>query len=98
VERLEATATVIGLFAEWDCAVAEARLAPGDILSLYTDGITETTGDGGKEFGEEGLAEALRANQDLEASHIVHSVQSAVQRFRLGEQEDDLTLVVARAL
>ena len=98
VERLEATATVIGLFAEWECAVAEARLAPGDLLSLYTDGITETTGDGGEEFGEEGLAEALRANQDLEASHIVHSVQNAVQRFRLGEQEDDLTLVVARAL
>jgi CheY-like chemotaxis protein len=98
VERLDATATVLGLFLDWDCSVAEVRLETGDVLSIYTDGITETTGHGGEEFGETRLLDTLRKNRDLEASYILQSVQDAAGKFRLGEQEDDLTLVIARAL
>ena len=58
VERLDATATVLGLFSDWNCSVAEARLETGDVLSLYTDGITETTGHSGEEFGEARLLNA----------------------------------------
>ena len=97
VERLSATATVLGLFSDWDCSVAEARLETGDVLSLYTDGITETTGHSGEEFGEVRLLETLRKNRELEASYILRNVENAAQQFRLGEQEDDLTLVIARA-
>jgi serine phosphatase RsbU (regulator of sigma subunit)/FixJ family two-component response regulator len=98
VERLDATATVLGLFSDWDCSVAEIRLETGDILCLYTDGITETTGYNREEFGEARLLDALRKHRDLEASYILQSVQNAAEQFRLGEQEDDLTLLIARAL
>ena len=98
VERLDATATVLGLFSDWNCSVAEARLETGDVLSLYTDGITETTGHSGEEFGEVRLLDTLSKNRDLEASCILQNVQHAAKQFRLGEQEDDLTLVIARAL
>jgi ActR/RegA family two-component response regulator len=98
VERLDATATVLGLFSDWDCSVAEIRLETGDILCLYTDGITETTGYNREEFGEARLLDALRKNRDLEASYILQNVQNAAEQFRLGEQEDDLTLLIARAL
>jgi serine phosphatase RsbU (regulator of sigma subunit)/CheY-like chemotaxis protein len=98
VERLGATATVLGLFSDWDCSVAEARLETGDVLSIYTDGITETTGHSGEEFGETRLLETLRKNRELEASCILRNVEDAAGQFRLGEQEDDLTLVIARAL
>jgi serine phosphatase RsbU (regulator of sigma subunit)/CheY-like chemotaxis protein len=98
VERLDATATVLGLFSDWNCSVAEARLETGDVLSLYTDGITETTGHSGEEFGEARLLDTLSKNRDLEASCILQNVQHAAKQFRLGEQEDDLTLVIARAL
>ena len=77
--------------------MAEARLETGDVLSLYTDGITETTGHSGEEFGEVRLLETLRKNRELEASYILRNVENAAQQFRLGEQEDDLTLVIARA-
>jgi serine phosphatase RsbU (regulator of sigma subunit)/ActR/RegA family two-component response regulator len=97
VERLVATATVLGLFLDWECSVAEAHLEAGDILSIYTDGITETTGYGGEEFGETRLLEALHRSRDLEAACILRDVENAAQQFRLGEQEDDLTLVIARA-
>ncbi len=98
VERLDATATVLGLFSDWDCSVVEARLETGDVLSIYTDGITETTGYGGEEFGETRLLETLHKSRDLKAARILRNVENAAEQFRLGEQEDDLTLVIARAL
>jgi serine phosphatase RsbU (regulator of sigma subunit) len=97
VERLGATATVLGLFSDWSCSVAEARVETGDVLTLYTDGITETTGHGGEEFGEDRVLNTLRRSQHLKAAEILQEVEIAAQTFRLGEQEDDLTLVIARA-
>ena len=78
--------------------MAEARLETGDVLSIYTDGITETTGHSGEEFGETRLLETLRKNRELEASCILRNLEDAAEQFRLGEQEDDLTLVIAPAL
>jgi len=98
VERLTATATVIGLFRDWECSVAEAHLETGDILCIYTDGITEATGKDGKEFGETCLLEVLHQSRSLDAASIVQKVEQAVEQFRSGEQEDDLTMVIARTL
>lgn len=97
VEKLNATATVLGLFSDWECSVAEVRLETEDVLSIYTDGITETRGHSGAEFGVTRLLETLRKNRDLEAASILRNIENAVEQFRSGEQEDDLTLVVARA-
>jgi len=98
VERLNATAMVLGLFLDWECSVAKVQLEVGDLLSIYTDGITETTGHNGEEFGEVRFLDALRRNRDLGASRILRNVEMVAEQFRLGEQEDDLTLVVARSL
>jgi len=97
VERLTATATVLGLFRDWECSVAEAQMEAGDILCIYTDGITEATGENGKEFGEAGLLEVLRQSRNLEPASILQRVVQAVEQFRSGEQEDDVTMVIARA-
>ena len=96
IERLVATATVLGLFEEWECVVAETTLASGDVLALYTDGVVEATNATQQEFGEAGLEEALRKNRYLDALSIVESVVARVQEFSAGEQTDDLTLLVAR--
>jgi FixJ family two-component response regulator len=97
VERLNPTATVLGLFRDWECSVAEVQLEAGDVLCIYTDGITETAGQSGEEFGETRLLETLRKSRDLEAAGILRSLENAAEQFRFGEQEDDLTLVIARA-
>ena len=98
VERLAATATVLGLFGQWECSVVEARVEPGDVLSIFTDGITETTGANGEEFGEDRLLRVLRQAMELEAVAILSQVEQAVEQFRsTGYLQDDLTLVVARA-
>ena len=42
IDRLDPTATVLGIFKKWDCELGERTIHPGDTLVLYTDGITES--------------------------------------------------------
>lgn len=97
VERLESTATVLGLFREWNCLTEERTLDAGDVLALYTDGITESCNADGEDFGEERLAAALRRRRQLSPHDMIAAVVDEVQRFRSAEQhEDDITLIVAK--
>jgi serine phosphatase RsbU (regulator of sigma subunit)/catechol 2,3-dioxygenase-like lactoylglutathione lyase family enzyme len=96
VERLDATAYVLGLFPEWDCTIGERRLDPGDVLALYTDGITETFDDADQEFGEERLVASLRRHRKLEPEALVASIVDEVRSFGPHEQSDDVTLIVAK--
>src|SRR5258707_2328735 len=64
VERLGATATVLGIFKDWDCEIAECRLHPVDTLALYTDGITESYNSDDEQFGEQRLIEALHHHRE----------------------------------
>ena len=96
VERLDSTSTVLGLFREWDCLVADLQLFPGDILALYTDGITDSFNDGGEDFGEERLIEALRRHRELPSRSMLAAVVEEVRQFSPHEQHDDITLIVAK--
>jgi sigma-B regulation protein RsbU (phosphoserine phosphatase) len=97
VERLEATATVLGLFEQWDCCVAERELHAGDVLVIYTDGISEAAaGEDAEEFGEERLIQNIRTYRAKPAAEMLGRLVSEVQRFSQGEQADDMTLIIAR--
>jgi serine phosphatase RsbU (regulator of sigma subunit)/predicted enzyme related to lactoylglutathione lyase len=96
LERLTSTSTVLGLFRELDCDVEERQLRPGDLLALYTDGITEAFNEAGDEFGEQRLIEALRKNGQQSSETIISEIVDEVQRFSPHEQHDDVTLIVAK--
>jgi serine phosphatase RsbU (regulator of sigma subunit) len=96
LDRLPATSTVLGLFRQWECTVGECRLEPDDLLALYTDGVTEAFDDGGEEFGEERLVDALRKHRDRPSKSVLASLVDEVRSFSPHEQHDDLTLIVAR--
>ena len=96
--RLEATATIVGAFKNWDCAISETRIAPGDILALYTDGITESFNDADEQFGEERLAAALCRHRALSSNDLLAAIVDEVHRFSPREQHDDITLIVAKSL
>ena len=96
VERLEATATVVGAFERWDGSAGCARLAPGDLLAIYSDGITEAP-RGEEEFGERRLIEELDARRNASVGQAIAAVLRRVQDFSGGMQADDLTLMLARA-
>ncbi len=95
LRRLESTATVLGLFENWDCSVEERRLEPGDTLALYTDGITEGFNEAGEEFGERRLIEALRRHRRLAPAALLAAVVDEVREYTGNEQHDDITMIVA---
>jgi len=97
-ERLESTATVLGVFKKWDCAISEIQISPGDIFALYTDGITESFNDADEEFGEERLAAALCRHRALPSNDLLAAIVDEVHRFSPREQHDDITLIVAKSL
>lgn len=96
LQRLESTATVLGLFEEWDCPIEQQSLSPGDLLLLYTDGITESFNAAGEEFGESRLIECLQRHRGLTPSDLLAEIAAEVRRFSPHEQHDDLTLLVAK--
>jgi serine phosphatase RsbU (regulator of sigma subunit) len=97
LERLDPTCTVLGLFGEWDCAVGERRLFPGDTVALFTDGLTEACNDAGEEFGEMRLIETLQQNQHLPSQAYLSAVLDALWQFHPRQrQHDDVTLLLAR--
>jgi serine phosphatase RsbU (regulator of sigma subunit) len=73
------------------------RLHPGDLIVLYTDGITEATDANGEMFGDEGLARVLAGPPDLDPAAIRERVVREVRSF-VGDAEphDDMTMVIMR--
>jgi serine phosphatase RsbU (regulator of sigma subunit) len=98
VELLHSTGTVLGLFEEWDSPIGECQLATGDLLALYTDGVTEAFNETEEEFGEERLIETLRQNAELPAQQVLTSIVERIQRFSSTEQHDDITLIIAKCV
>jgi sigma-B regulation protein RsbU (phosphoserine phosphatase) len=97
VSWLEPTAPAVGLLPVWSCTVSEVTLQPGDTLIVYTDGVTEAMDDDAEPFGEDRLLELARRAVQLPIDGLVTAILDEVQRFSGTVQEDDLTLVVARA-
>jgi serine phosphatase RsbU (regulator of sigma subunit) len=96
LDRLTSTCTVLGLFEDWDCEIGESTLFRGDTLVLYTDGVTEAFDDQGQEFGERRLIESLRRHRDLRPRELLNGILEDVKRFSPSEQQDDITVLVAR--
>ena len=96
LERLNSTATVLGLFEKWDYNLEERQLFPGDMLVLYTDGVTESFNDSGEQFGERRLIEALQHHRTLAPQDLIGSVLTGVRSFNPREQQDDITLIIGQ--
>jgi serine phosphatase RsbU (regulator of sigma subunit) len=94
--KLDSTCTVLGLFKEWSCAIAECRLNSGDTLAIYTDGVTESFNSAKEEFGEPRLIDALRRHRALPSCELLATIVNEVQQFCPGEQFDDITLIVLK--
>jgi len=95
LDRLPATATVIGAFEKWEGSVGEVQLAAGDLLVVFSDGVSEAA-RGEEEFGEGRLIDELRAHRHLPVDEMITAIFTSVERFSAGAQSDDLTLLAGR--
>jgi len=94
---LDVNGTVVGAFPTAKYEESTVRLASGDLLVCYTDGITEPENEYGEMFGEERLIELVTRNADCEDSKIVTMILDAVHQWTsAAEQPDDMTLLLAR--
>ena len=98
VDRLDATATMLGAFARWKCKEAQADLRRGDTLVVYSDGVTEAGIEQGEEFGEDRLIDEVRLNEGQSANTLVHKIIDAVSRYSGVARFDDITVVAVRAM
>jgi sigma-B regulation protein RsbU (phosphoserine phosphatase) len=92
VEMLSAGGLPVGLFDQLKPKVRRAAMRPGDLLFLYTDGVTEAVDAEEREFGEERLLDLLTRSEGANAAESIARVKAAVSEFSRGEpQFDDLT-------
>ncbi len=92
---LRPTGAAIGLVEEFQFEAETVTLAPGDILLLYTDGVTEAMNPQEEEFGQERLAELVRQDSNRSAQKLVGAVRHRLQAFTHGQAPADDTTIVA---
>jgi phosphoserine phosphatase RsbU/P len=95
--RLEEGGPPLGLFFDFEFQVGEVTLEPGDMLVLYSDGVTEARSAEGEEFGEGRLEEVIEANCDYPLAEVQAAVMEAVGKWSGEEPDDDMTLLIVRA-
>jgi phosphoserine phosphatase RsbU/P len=93
--ELEANGMPVGLIETAEYAVVEQRLAPGDKVVIYSDGVTEAQNTEKGFFGKKRLRAAIDAHAAESCTAIHDAIQEAVATFTEGApQSDDITLVV----
>lgn len=100
VDQLEVGGMILGMM-KTTSAYNEGRvtLAPGDLLFLYTDGVSEAMNAAGVDFTEERLLTILQAHHTQSAQEIINAVRDALTQYTQGTpQSDDITMLVLRAL
>jgi len=98
-EGLEKGGTILGILPSSRFEQGEASLAPGDLVALYTDGVTEGANAAGEQWGDDRLVATLGRADGRPCRQIATEIAAAVRAFE-GEQgaTDDITLVIARRL
>ncbi|HET7220651.1 MAG TPA: PP2C family protein-serine/threonine phosphatase [Vicinamibacterales bacterium] len=97
IERLSGTGIALGLFEQSTYCCAQTILEPGDVLTFYSDGITEAEDPNGQPLEESGLEQILERHASRSAIDIGAEVLSAVQAHaRRAKFADDLTILVLK--
>lgn len=94
---LEATGIPLGVMENIDIREREIDLLPGDMIVLYTDGVTEAINEKEEGFGKERLLKIIQKNRSLAAKEIVEKVQNEILMFAGTQpQYDDITLMIIK--
>ena len=96
-EWLEASGCVLGVLPMMKYDESRTCLDAGDVLVVFSDGVTDALNPQGEEFGEQRLSEAVRKHRGESSAAILEGVNQAIANWAAGTPlPDDLTLLVAR--
>jgi sigma-B regulation protein RsbU (phosphoserine phosphatase) len=97
VVPLNSSCFPVGMFETETCEINRAHLAAGDILVLYTDGITEVENSQGEEFGVERLSALIRRDSSLSAEGLMDNIFQSAEEFCQGVGfNDDATILIVK--
>jgi sigma-B regulation protein RsbU (phosphoserine phosphatase) len=97
LEHLGSGGVPLGILPDYDYREGRTQLRAGDVLVVYSDGVTETQNPGGDEFGMVRLQEVVGQNLTLTASGIRDKIEAALSAFAQGTPAvDDITLVIVK--
>jgi sigma-B regulation protein RsbU (phosphoserine phosphatase) len=97
VTHLMPTGAALGLMDRFNTTMQTLKLSPGDILLLYTDGVTEARDGQKEEFGLERLEALVQRNAALSSAELVRVIRQEHEAYLHGEApEDDTTLVAIK--
>src|SRR5438093_4427877 len=97
MEQLAAGGLPLGIMPNADFREGRTRLHPGDVLMIYSDGVTEAVNPKGEEFGPTRLYEVVARNIDSSAAGIRDRIEAALTKFCQGTPAaDDITLVIVK--
>lgn len=96
-ETLKGGGVILGILPMATYQESRVQLEPGDILVLFSDGVTEAVNPQDEDFGDDRLANLVKSLSDRPAAEIVEAIDSAVTEFTQGAPAaDDITVVVVR--
>ncbi|MFQ5583172.1 MAG: GAF domain-containing SpoIIE family protein phosphatase [Calditrichia bacterium] len=95
--RLAIGGTVLGFVEKFSYEQETIPMEPGNVLAIYSDGVTEAMNRDEEEFGEERLARVIAENCGKSPQELINNILSAVRQFA-GDapQMDDITIVVVK--
>ena len=97
VRRLEQGGMVLGLFGHAQYEEEALQLDPGDVLVVFSDGVSEAIDVAGEEFGDDRIAACIGANLHLDPAALLDHLLAAVREFTLGTvQRDDVTALIVQ--
>jgi phosphoserine phosphatase RsbU/P len=97
IERLGSTGIALGMFEKSTYEAVNTNVGSGDLLILYSDGITEAENPGGQPFEESGLERFLAAHADESPAQLAPSILRAVEgHARDSRFTDDLTVLILK--
>jgi PAS domain S-box-containing protein len=88
--------TLLGAFSMVDWPEVPFEMRPGETLMAFTDGVTDTVGEGEERFGLPRLKEILADLQNESATAIRERLVAALEEFQVGAQADDTAIVIMR--
>src|SRR5687768_5021721 len=97
VEQLSSGGLPLGIKGDAEYREGRTHLKHGDVLVIYSDGVTEAASPNGEEFGPTRLYEVVSRNVDASAAGIRDRIESALTKFSQGTPAaDDITLVIVK--
>lgn len=97
IESLDAGGLPLGLMSSAAYETGTLKLAPGDVLFIYSDGVSEANDLAEDEFGMDRLTRTISANVGRSASGLRDKVEAALSAFTgTAPQNDDVTMVIVK--